>query len=711
MQSKKLTVLFEAPFLTLSGYGTHSRQILEALLKTGQFEIYANPLRWGDCAWISEHANMNVYWQVMQNYQNVQHIENKNFDLYVMVSIPNEFQRKAKFNVLVTAGIEADRLKTEWIDGCNRADLVVVPSNFSAAGVRKTVVTIVDQNKQTKENKFAKLITVVPEGVDTNIYNPTVVSNIPLNINTDFNFLFVGQWGNGGYNEDRKNVANTIRWFCEEFANDSDVGLILKVNGANNSKLDQRMIQAKIRSIKENFKELKCKIYLLYGTLEDQHLAELYNHPKVRALLNIGRECWWLPGIEAAACDLPIISLNWGGQLDYLNKGKFTKVEYIMSKVPEQITKDGFMAPNAEWASAEEHDFKRKLRKFYNSPKVPKDWAKELGVKIRQEFEIENVQKQFLSALGEAMSRVSNNPLEALADYQEFKKELGELEGKNLLFIFPQHAGDVLLTTATIQSLKKKYPTHNIYYATNNHYFSLIENHPDIHKLINFREFMMNVGLLEKVFDLVYAPFLHIQMVGANWVQKGNGRNIKDEIAAQCGVEAGETWVNLKEPKKISTKKYITFAPGSGKEQWSARRYEAWQDVIDNVNKLFPNEEVSLIQIGKGNEPLFKNVADFRGNQLIEDAWLVKNAIMHIGIDTFSAHLANHFKVPSVVLFGSSHVNSTGGLPKDKVKKLAMHWPDNIIEHNFEDHTILLEPIRRGDCEDKACFKWECQYE
>lgn len=707
----KLSLFFEGPFLTLSGYGTHARQILDAILKSGQFDVYANPLNWGGCSWLYNHKHLNIYRQVVNNFTSQP--DKKDFDVYVMVSIPNEFQRKGKVNVLVTAGIEADRLKFDWVEGCNRADLVVMPSQFSVASLQRSIAQATDKNTgQTQEIRFTKVVSVVPEGVDLDIYNPSPTEELPLTLTTNFNFLLVGMWGNGSYNEDRKNIASSIRWFCEEFKNEPDVGLVLKINGPSTSKIDKQIVKKKLNEIKANFNnELKCKIYLLHGTLADEQLAQLYKHPKIKALINLGRECWWLPGIEAAACDLPIISVNWGGQLDYLNKGKFSRVEYDEVDVPQVIKNDGFMPENARWANAKEEHFKRVIRKFYQSSEVPKQWALDLGQKIRDKFELELVQKQFLAVLFEFMAKFQSNPFAGQVGYTKFEQELGELTGKNILFVFPQHAGDVFMATGTIEKLKIKYPDYKIYFATNPQYWPILADNPNIERVLTYQDFMTNIKLMEQIFDLVYEPFLHIQMVGANWVQKGTGRNIKDEIAAQCGLlEAGKGYIATEKPEKSLPDKFITFAPGSGKDNWAARNYSEWQSVLDNLTKLFPNEEVKILQIGSNTESLYKGVVDFRGNTFNQDAWLVENAVMHLGIDTFSAHLAGHFNTPSVLLFGSSYPNSTG--PKlNQAKETKLHFNLNIKEHNYQDQFFMLEPIIRGECKDNACYVWKCMYE
>ncbi len=66
--------------------------------------------------------------------------------------------------------------------------------------------------------------------------------NIDIELDYDFNFLAVAQWG------PRKNIDNTINWFIEEF-HDEEVGLVLKANMANCSTLIEYCIHKNMKSL------------------------------------------------------------------------------------------------------------------------------------------------------------------------------------------------------------------------------------------------------------------------------------------------------------------------------------------------------------------------------------------------------------------------------------------------------------------------------
>ena len=48
-------------------------------------------------------------------------------DIWVQITVPNEFQSVGKYNIGVTAGTEGDIAPAEWIECINRMQLIIVP--------------------------------------------------------------------------------------------------------------------------------------------------------------------------------------------------------------------------------------------------------------------------------------------------------------------------------------------------------------------------------------------------------------------------------------------------------------------------------------------------------------------------------------------------------------------------------------------------------
>ena len=113
----------------------------------------------------------------------------------------------------------------------------------------------------------------------------------------------MAQWG------PRKNLANTLKWFVEEF-HDEEVGLVIKSNLAKNCLIDREILMERLQdNLKNTFPNKKCKVYLLHGDMSEQEIHALYNHPQIRAKLALPHgEGFGLPLFEAAYSGLPVVA-------------------------------------------------------------------------------------------------------------------------------------------------------------------------------------------------------------------------------------------------------------------------------------------------------------------------------------------------------------------------------------------------------------------
>jgi hypothetical protein len=89
-------------------------------------------------------------------------------DIFIHLSIPIDFQPAGKFNIGITAGIECTKMRPEWIDGCNKMDLIITTSRFSAEVFK--INKFEKRNKQTNQVEglleLLRPIEVLFEGFD-----------------------------------------------------------------------------------------------------------------------------------------------------------------------------------------------------------------------------------------------------------------------------------------------------------------------------------------------------------------------------------------------------------------------------------------------------------------------------------------------------------------------------------------------------------------
>ena len=336
-------------------------------------------------------------------------------DVYVDIRIPNEFQQWGKINIGITAGIETTSVSNAWIDGCNKMDLIIVPSEHSKKGFVDALYEKMQQTPDGKQQKVGELtlqkpIEVLFEGTDEDIYKPIENASLDLvdDIKEDFCFLHIGQWTKGGYGEDRKDIAKMIKIFYESFANkEKQPALILKTNGAGFSILDREDCLAKIKDVKSRFPSdwNLPNVYLLHGTLSEKEINKLYNHPKVKAFVSLTHgEGFGRPLLEATMTGLPVIATNWSGHLDFLSDSDSMLLGGELKQVPKSLVWKDIIIPESQWFNVNETQAYKSLNySFQNYDEVKKKAINLMKVN-REKFTLNKMTEQ----LDEIISPIIN---------------------------------------------------------------------------------------------------------------------------------------------------------------------------------------------------------------------------------------------------------------------------------------------------------------
>ena len=247
----KPVCVVSCPIDTFSGYGHRSRDFVRSLIdaKSNEWDIKIMPQVWGNTPWGFLEQDDPLRSLFIDNLT-------QQPDVWVQITVPNEFQPVGKFNIGVSAGIESTVPPPDFIEGCNRMNLNLISSNFSKNTLKDIHITENDnKGNPIKEFKLAKPIEVLFEGLDTKTYfkNPEK-SGLLNNIDESFCFLFTGHWLPGSFGEDRKNVATLIKTFLETFnKRGPKPALLLKINKVDYSLLDKEEILNKIRKIRNKF--------------------------------------------------------------------------------------------------------------------------------------------------------------------------------------------------------------------------------------------------------------------------------------------------------------------------------------------------------------------------------------------------------------------------------------------------------------------------
>jgi glycosyltransferase involved in cell wall biosynthesis len=356
----KPLVVISCPIETMSGYGARSRDIVKALLKYDKYEVKVISQRWGSTAWNALDPNDEEDKKLLSTIWKQPQLPRQP-DVWIQITVPNEFQRVGKYNIGITAGIETTICDASWIEGVNRMDLTLASSNHTKQVFEQSSFEQRDKNTNQliKAIKLEKPVEVLFEGADLNKYfyiddNDLEGTDLVLSldeIKEDFCFLFVGHWLQGQIGEDRKNVGYMIKAFLEIFKNKKiKPALILKTSSATNSIMDREEVIKKIDAVKQTVKGDLPNVYLLHGDLDDEDINNLYNHSKVKAMVSLTKgEGFGRPLLEFSLSKKPIIASNWSGHLDFLHPEYNVLVGGSLTNVHQSAQVKDMILADSQW--------------------------------------------------------------------------------------------------------------------------------------------------------------------------------------------------------------------------------------------------------------------------------------------------------------------------------------------------------------------------
>ena len=404
----KPLIFISCPIDTFSGYGARSRDIALAIIKSEKYNVKILPQRWGGTPFGFLQADNADHKLIIDCIWNQPQLP-KQPDVWIQITVPNEFQPIGKFNIGMTAGIETTICAPQWIDGINRMNLTLVSSQHAKKVFENS--SFEEKNNQTgqvtRKIELEKPVEVLFEGTDTDIYKKLdtvegeVVESISDLVKEDFNFLFVGHWLQGEIGQDRKDVGMMIKTFLETFKNKkSRPGLILKTSAGNYSIMDRDSILEKIRAIEESVGGDLPSIYLLHGELSDEEINILYNHPKVKAHVSFTKgEGYGRPLLEASISGKPVIAPNYSGHIDFLDAEMSTLLPGQITQIHSSAVVQDMLIPESGWFTVDYKKAADTLEDVYKNYKKYTDGAKRQSYRSRTEFSLEKMGETLLELL------------------------------------------------------------------------------------------------------------------------------------------------------------------------------------------------------------------------------------------------------------------------------------------------------------------------
>jgi len=289
---------------------------------------------------------------------------------------------------------------------------------------------------------------------------------------------------------------------------------------------------------------------------------------------------------------------------------------------------------------------------------------------------------QAATLLGQGNGEIALNPIERIA------KDMNETDQFRILYCMPETAGDVLISTGIITALKKKYPHASLYVATQKKYFDILENNPHVDGVFEYNQALDNYRTAEPFgpsvgfVDLCFNPYIVTQRI-PHWIHGGLGESLGVTYGHLCNLNLTDNeiqdgmFIDFEEVEGLPAQ-FVTF---HGKTTQDPKDYSNWNAVFARLSGL------PIVQIGGKDEPLLEHpdVVDMRGKTTPQQlAYIISKAKLHIGLDSFPAHVANAVGTKSVLVYGGTYARQGGILNSD-----------------------AIEPVHRNGCH-TSCHLVEC---
>jgi len=322
-----MKINFVGNILGSDGYSNHCRGLFNALFQLNPDIKLDVPLAHG--------------WETQVNDAELAALtkDNRIADITIAIMTPPFWRIAMGDNTKKFIGFcvwEGDKIPQYWLEYLYdpQVDQIWVPSQHTKDAIMNTISSKGD----VVSEEFEKKIKIVPHGID-----PSKFFDKPVERKSeDFTFLINKGWR--GTTWDRGGVQYALRAFCEEFGKDEKVSLLLKLNPAY---INPQMIGKSIDALK--LPEDRPEIKLNYGNLTQVQLNDLYNESDC-FVCPTRAEAFDLGSAEAMATGLPVITTNYGGQIEHMDKDCAWFCDYDMSVVTEDLQYEGvkWAIPNVQ---------------------------------------------------------------------------------------------------------------------------------------------------------------------------------------------------------------------------------------------------------------------------------------------------------------------------------------------------------------------------
>jgi hypothetical protein len=150
--------------------------------------------------------------------------------------------------------------------------------------------------------------------------------------------------------------------------------------------------------------------------------------------------------------------------------------------------------------------------------------------------------------------------------------------------------------------------------------------------------------------------------------------HLVESYATNCGLKIDKPTIYEKF-FPLGFDKYITFETSLE----ASKDYDYWHDVVNTIFPKLLDKGITIVQIGKRGSKHIQGCASAIGiTNRNQEAYIIKNSMLHFGVDGYTSQLAGMYDIPIVCLYSNNNKND-----------IKPYWGD-------PEKQILIESDRGG---------------
>ena len=523
-----------------TGFGKNAKNILRHLYKTGKYEIieFANGVQWGDPSlnlrpWKAQGSlpnNPAVIQKLHQNQEQAriagygglsidQAIKEYKPDVYLGVEdiwAFNKYWEKPwwdKINSMIWTTLDSQPILPQAIEAAPKTKYFYSWASFAERDMKELGHDHVKTLHGTVDTEdFYKL---------NNLDKQKLRSKFNLSDEFIIGFVFRNQLRKSvpnlleGFKIFKKDCPNAKLLLHTHWSEGWDIPRLIKEKGLNNQDIlttyycsacgeyDVKPFVGQEQTCRFCGSEKSLNTTNIKHGVNEEQLNEIYNlmdvycHPFTSGGMEI-------PIFEAKMAELVTLVTNYscGEDSCTTESGSFP------------LDWSEYREPGTQFIKASTYpsSIAKQLKKVW---KMNKEKVAQMGKKARQ-WTIDNYSTE---AVGKKLESIIDSMPEIDYDFdwdneEKKKTNLEDLldDGKRIAIMMPASAIDVLSINSLVDNLNDLYPSYDIYVFTSQQFFSYIEDHPLVHKVLPYSEEIDNLHFLEGsgnhkgFFDMAFLP-------------------------------------------------------------------------------------------------------------------------------------------------------------------------------------------------------------